>query len=162
MAALALASGTPKVALILPLTTLLWANLHGSFILAFVLMGSALLFGAGDRKQLVIWTGLSLLSTFINPRGIFVWQFVSDMLNSASDQLFATEWGPPVNAGWQMNIFAHVFLFPPAISRRLSWNGIWFLSLLAGARLALSRFMFIMAILRSFLLSELLSSNVRR
>ncbi|HEX9330422.1 MAG TPA: hypothetical protein VF896_00965, partial [Anaerolineales bacterium] len=78
----------------LPILTLLWANLHGSFILAFVLMGSALLFGAGDRKKLALWFVLSLFATLLNPRGIFVWQFVSDMLSSPSDQLFATEWRP--------------------------------------------------------------------
>ena len=151
---------------ILPLITLLWANLHGSFILAFVLMGSALLFGAGDRKQLLIWTGLSLLATFVNPRGIFVWQFVSDMLSSPSDQLFATEWRPPVNAGWQMNIFfAWLLLFIPlvAISPRrfsvLEW--IWFLSFgwlaLSGLRYVIW-FMFIMAILSGALLGELWKS----
>ena len=116
----------------IPVASFLWANLHGSFILAFVLMGSALLFGAGDRKSLVLWLGISLLATFINPRGIFVWQFVSDMLNSPSDQLYATEWGPPVNAGWQMNIFfAWLLLFIPLAAysprrlSRLEW--IWFL-----------------------------------
>ena len=153
----------------LPLVTLLWANLHGSFILAFVLMGSALIFGAGDRKQLIIWSGLSLLATFINPRGIFVWQFVSDMLNSPSDQLFATEWRPPVNAGWQMNIFfGWLLLFIPlaAISpRRLSWlEWVWFLSFgwlaLSGLRYVIW-FMFIMAILSGALLGELIKSFKR-
>jgi hypothetical protein len=55
----------------LPLITLLWVNLHGSFILAFVLMGSALVFGMGDRKQLILWFGISLFVTLINPRGVF-------------------------------------------------------------------------------------------
>jgi hypothetical protein len=154
---------------LLPLLTLSWANLHGSFILAFVLMGSALIFGAGDRKQLVIWTGLSLLTTFINPRGIFVWQFVSDMLNSPSDQLFATEWRPPVNAGWQMNIFfGWLLLFIPLVAispRRLSLlEWVWFLSFgwlaLSGLRYVIW-FMFIMAVLSGALLGELLKSFKR-
>jgi hypothetical protein len=163
-------NGHAKLMWILPFVTLLWANLHGSFILAFVLMGSALIFGAGDRKQLVIWFGLSLLATFINPRGIFVWQFVSDMLNSPSDQLFATEWRPPVNLGWQMNIFfGWLLLFIPlvAISPRhlsvLEW--VWFLSFgwlaLSGLRYVIW-FMFIMAILSGALLGELLKSFKRK
>src|SRR5215510_1368992 len=78
--------GRPKLMWLLPLASLLWANLHGSFILAFVLMGSALAFGAGDRKKLAIWLGISLVGTFINPRGILVWQFVPEMLPSPSAQ----------------------------------------------------------------------------
>lgn len=161
--------GRAKWMWLLPLVTLLWANLHGSFVVAFFLMGSALLFGAGDRKQLILWTGLSLLATFVNPRGIFVWQFVSEMLTSPSDQLFATEWRPPVNAGWQMNIFfAWLLLFIPlaALSPRrltlLEW--IWFLGFgwlaLSGLRYVIW-FMFIMALLTGPLLTELVRPFTR-
>ena len=162
-------NGQPKGMWLLPIITLLWANLHGSFVLAFFLMGSALLLGAGDRKQLTIWLGLSLLATVINPRGIFVWQFVSGMLTSPSDQLFATEWRPPVNAGWQMNIFfAWLLLFIPlaALSpRRLSiLEWIWFLGFgwlaLSGLRYVIW-FMFIMALLSGPMLTELLRPFTR-
>jgi hypothetical protein len=154
---------------VLPIASLLWANLHGSFILAFVLMGSALIFGAGDRKELAVWFGISLLTTFINPRGIFVWQFVSDMLNSPSDQLFATEWGPPVNAGWQMNIFfGWLLLFVPLAatsSRRLSkLEWIWFLAFgwlaLAGLRYVIW-FMFIMAVYSGPFITDILRRFMR-
>lgn len=162
-------NGRAKAMWILPLATLLWANLHGSFVLAFFLMGSALLLGAGDRKQLTIWLGLSLLATLVNPRGIFVWQFVSDMLTSPSDQLFATEWRPPVNAGWQMNIFfAWLLLFIPlaALSpRRLSaLEWIWFLGFgwlaLSGLRYVIW-FMFIMVLFSGPMLTELLRPFTR-
>ena len=161
--------GRAKLMWILPLVTLLWVNLHGSFILGFILMGSALVFGAGDRKQLAIWFGLSFVATFVNPRGVFVWQFVSDMLTSPSDQLFATEWRPPVNAGWQMNIFfAWLLLFIPlaALSpRRLSvLEWIWFLGFgwlaLSGLRYVIW-FMFIMALLSGPPLTELLKPFTR-
>jgi hypothetical protein len=159
-------NGRAKWLWILPIASLVWANLHGSFILAFILMGSALVLGAGDRKQLALWSGLALLATFINPRGVFVWQFVSDMLSSPSDQLFATEWRPPINAGWQMNIFfAWLLLFIPLVAfspRRLSileWT--WFLGFgwlaLSGLRYVIW-FMFIMAVLSGALLSELIKS----
>ncbi|RPJ24584.1 MAG: hypothetical protein EHM33_17340, partial [Chloroflexi bacterium] len=162
-------NGRTKLMWILPLATLLWVNLHGSFILAFILMGAALLFGAGERKQLAIWFGLSLLVTLINPRGIFVWQFVSDMLTSPSDQLYATEWGPPVNAGWQMNIFfAWLLLFIPLVAlsprrlSRLEW--IWFLGFgwlaLSGLRYVIW-FMFIMAVLSGPLLTGLLKPYIK-
>jgi hypothetical protein len=150
----------------LPLVTLLWVNLHGSFILAFVLMGSALVFGAGDRKQLTIWLVISFAAALLNPRGVFVWQFVSDMLSSPSDQLFASEWRPPVNAGWQMNIFfGWLLLFIPLAvlsPRRLSaLEWVWFLGFgwlaLSGLRYVIW-FMFIMAVLSGALLTELLRS----
>lgn len=150
----------------LPIVILFWINLHGSFILAFILLGSALLFGAGDRKKLAIWAVICLLVTLINPRGIFVWQFVSDMLTSPSDQLFATEWRPPVNAGWQMNIFfGWLLLFIPLVAlspRRLTLlEWVWFLSFgwlaLSGLRYVIW-FMFIMAVLSGALLTELLRS----
>ena len=161
--------GRAKWMWLLPVAILLWANLHGSFVLAFFLMGSALLFGAGDKKQLTLWLGLSLLATLANPRGIFVWQFVSDMLTSPSDQLFATEWRPPVNAGWQMNIFfAWLLLFVPlaALSpRRLSiLEWIWFLGFgwlaLSGLRYVIW-FMFIMALLSGPMLTELVRPFTR-
>lgn len=161
--------GRTKWMWLLPLTSFLWANLHGSFVLALFLIGSALLFGAGDKKQLTVWFGLSLLVTFVNPRGIFVWQFVSDMLTSPSDQLFATEWRPPVNAGWQMNIFfAWLLLFIPLAALSpgrlslLEW--IWFLGFgwlaLSGLRYVIW-FMFIMALLSGSLLTELIRPFTR-
>ena len=153
----------PRLMWTLPLITLFWVNLHGSFVLAFILMGSALIFGAGDRKKLVLWLTVCLFVTLINPRGVFVWEFVPGMLTSPSDQLFATEWRPPVNAGWQMNIFyAWLLLFIPlaAFSPRrlalLEW--IWFLGFgwlaLSGLRYVIW-FMFIMAALTGPMLTEL-------
>ena len=152
-----------KLLWFLPVASLLWANIHGSFILAFVLMGFALLFGAGDRKKLALWLGISFIATFINPRGIFVWQFVRDMLISPSDQLYATEWQPPVNAGWQMNIFfGWLLLFIPLASvspRRLSLlEWIWFLGFgwlaISGLRYVIW-FMFIMTVYSGALLTGL-------
>ena len=160
----------PKLMWMLPIASLLWANLHGSFILAFALMGSVLIFGAGDRKRLALWLGISLAVTLINPRGIFVWQFVSDMLSSPSDQLYATEWRPPVNAGWQMNIFfGWLLLFIPLVAfspRRLSLlEWIWFIGLgwlaLTGLRYVIW-FMFIMAVYSGPLLTELLKPFMRK
>jgi len=156
-------NGRTKLMWALQLASLLWANLHGSFILAFVLMISALIFGKGDRKKLAIWVGISLLATCLNPRGIYVWQFVSDMLTSPSDQLYATEWRPPVNAGWQMNIFfGWLLLFIPlsaTSARRLSLlEWVWFLGFgwlaLTGLRYVIW-FMFIMALYSGPLLTEL-------
>ena len=156
--------GNSKLLWLLPIVSLLWENLHGSFILEFVLIGSALIFGIGNKKELSIWLGISLLATFLNPRGIHVWQFIPDMLNSPSDQLYATEWRPPVNTGWQINIFfAWLLLFIPLVAfsphrlSRLEW--IWFIGFgwmaLSGLRYVIW-FMMIMTINSGPLLNELL------
>jgi hypothetical protein len=157
-------NGRTKYLWLLPVASLLWANLHGSFVLIFVLIGSALIFGAGDRKTLSIWLGMSFIATLLNPRGFYVWQFVPDMLNSPSDQLYATEWRPPVNTGWQMNIFfAWFLLFIPlaVFSRhrlsRMEW--VWFIGFgwlaLSGLRYVIW-FMFILALYSGPLLTDLL------
>ena len=97
--------GQGKNLWLLPLITLLWVNLHGSFPLFFVLAGTALLLGAGERKKLGFWFALSLAATLLNPRAAGVWSYVVNMLSAASNQQFSNEWAFPVNAGWQMNIF---------------------------------------------------------
>jgi hypothetical protein len=124
--------GRSRLLWILPLSTLLWVNLHGSFVLLFPLAGAALLFGKGDRRSLLVTLLAMLAATFINPHGAGVWGYLAFMLNSPSDYLFSVEWGAPGNYGWQMHIFfGWLLAFAPlaALSpRRLSlveWT--WFL-----------------------------------
>lgn len=162
-------NGRAKHIWLLPVASLLWANLHGSFVLAFIIMGSALIFGAGKRTQLLLWLGISLIATFINPRGVYVWQFISEMLNSPSDQLYATEWRPPINAGWQMNIFfAWLLLFIPLVAysnRRFSLlEWIWFIGFgwlaLSGLRYIIW-FMMLMAVFTGPLLTNIAKRFLR-
>ena len=137
----------------LPAAVLLWSNLHGSFVLALVLAGTALVFGVGNRKSLLIAIGLMMFATLVNPHGLGIWRYLAFMLRSPSDQLFSIEWAPPGNEGWQMNIlFAWTLLLAPvaAFSQRkpnlmewilflgfgwLAFSGIryviWFLFILA-------------------------------
>jgi hypothetical protein len=97
--------GKDKTLWILPAAMLLWSNLHGSFALGLILAGTALVFGNGNRKSLLIVLGLMVIATLLNPRGFGNWQFLNFMLRSPSDQLFSVEWFPPQNSGWQLNIF---------------------------------------------------------
>lgn len=97
--------GKDKTLWMLPVAMLLWSNLHGSFALGLVLAGTALLFGNGNRKSLLIVIGWMAVATLINPRGFGNWQFLNFMLRSPSDQFFSLEWFPPQNSGWQLNIF---------------------------------------------------------
>jgi hypothetical protein len=154
-------NGDKKYLWVLPFSALLWANLHGSFILPFVLAGAALVFGKGDRKSLAIALALMIPALLINPHGIGIWNYFTFMLNSPSDHLFSFEWAPPRNEGWQMNIFfASMLGFAPLAvfsPRKLSVFE-WVLYLGFGW-LALTRlryviwFLFIIAVFTASLLS---------
>ncbi len=116
--------GEGKRLWLLPVTSLLWCNLHGSFVLFFFLVFSALLLGRGDRRRLLPWALAAGAMLLLNPRGPLILRDTADMLISPSNQGFSTEWLPPVNAGWQMNLFfGWVLLLIPlaaASSKRLS------------------------------------------
>jgi hypothetical protein len=146
---------------LLPVIGLLWCNLHGSYILFFILLGTALLLGKGDRRRLLPWALAAGAMLFVNPRGPAVLQDTLDMLRSPSNQLFSTEWHPPVNAGWQMNIFfGWVLLLAPlaaASPRRLSilewaWLLIFGWMAFSGTRYVIW-FLFLMALFTAFWVS---------
>lgn len=147
---------------LLPILSMLWVNLHGSFPLLFILGTFAFLFGKGDKKQLALSLGISALTLFINPHGIYVLGYVKDMLSAPSNQMFSVEWMPMVNRGWQANLFfAWLLIFAPlaASSPRkltlLEWVNFIFFGWLAllGIRYVIW-FLFIMVILTASLLAE--------
>lgn len=154
-------AGDKKIVFWLPLLALIWGNLHASFVLLFALMLAALLFGQGERKTLALAFLLSIGAIFINPRGAESWRYVVDMLSSSANMQFSAEWGPPVNQGWQMNLFfAWLLGFPllAALSTRkltrLEW--VWFLGFgglaLWGTRYGVW-FVLLLAVLSAQLLS---------
>ncbi len=141
----------------IPLVTSVWVNVHGSFILAFLLAGAALVFGKGNRKALFFTLVLMFAVTLANPQGIHLWGHVAFMLTTPSNQAYSLEWQPPVNAGWQMNIFfAWTLLFAPLVAfsaRKLSvLEWVWFLGFgwlaFSGLRYVIW-FLFILTVLTS-------------
>lgn len=151
-----------RLLFLFPLSTFLWANLHGSFVLPFLLAGSALVFGNGNRKFMAYTILAMLVASLLNPHGFGVWQYLVFILNNPSDYLFSVEWRPPANAGWQMNIFfAWMLAFPVIASfsrqklTRLEWVlflGFGWLAL-SGVRYVIW-FMFLLAIFTAKLVSE--------
>ncbi len=147
---------------LLPILSMLWVNLHGSFPLLFILGAFAFLLGKGDKKQLALALGISVITLFINPHGVYVLGYVKDMLSAPSNQLFSVEWMPMVNRGWQANLFFFwLLIFAPlaATSPRkltlLEWAYFIFFGWLAllGVRYVIW-FIFIMVILTASLLAE--------
>lgn len=145
----------------LPLLSLLWVNLHGSFLMLALLTGAALVFGRGDRRSLGLAFAGVLLATLVNPRGFGAWAYVYDSLTVAANR-FSAEWSPPVNSGWQMNLFFFWLLAFPLLAAlsprkpdRLEWA--WFLGFgflaLWGERYVIW-FVFILAVLTSVMLAD--------
>lgn len=139
-----------------------WTNLHGSFVLFFILVGVAFVFGAGDRKKL-FWAALAALAvTLFNPRGLILWQSVIGTFTAPGIRDLSPEWLPPLNQGWQMNLFfAWLILLAPLAAfarRRLSaFEWILFLAFswlaLTGIRYVIWD-LFIISILTAFLMPE--------
>lgn len=155
-------NGDKKAVWWLPLISLLWVNLHGSFVMLVLLTGAALVFGRGDKRLLVLAAVGVLLATFLNPRGFGSWTYVFNSLTVTSSRQFSAEWRPPVNSGWQMNLFfLWLLVFPllaglsPRKLDRLEWT--WFLGFgflaLFGERYVIW-FVFILTMLSSLMLAE--------
>ena len=124
--------GNKKIIWWLPVIALIWGNLHASFVILVVLVLAAVIFGKGDRRRLLIVFAVLLGALCLNPRGWHTWEYVVQLLISPSNQQFSLEWGPPVNKGWQMNLFFFwILLFPvlvvfsPKKMSTLEW--VWFL-----------------------------------
>jgi len=100
----------------LPAAAMLWANLHGSFIVLFFLLAPALIFGSGSRKKLLLVTLLSLAATCINYYGFNLWTSMFSMVNSQAIRSFSLEWASPTNDGWQANLFYATLLAIPVIT----------------------------------------------
>ena len=155
-------NGFKKAIYWLPLISLLWVNLHGSFVMLILLTAAALVFGRGDKRSLGLAAAGVLLATFLNPRGPGSWTYVFNSLTVASSQQFSAEWSPPVNSGWQMNIFFLWLLafpllvaFSPRKLDRLEWS--WFLGFgflaLWGERYIIW-FVFILTVLTALMLAD--------
>ncbi|MCP4139643.1 MAG: hypothetical protein GY755_05030 [Chloroflexi bacterium] len=154
----------------IPLISLLWTNLHGSFVLLFLLGGAAFVFGRGKKQTLFISLFAALLATLINPRGFGVWTYVIDSLIVISNQAYSREWMPPLNEGWQMNLFFGwilVYLTVASLNTRKlrMLPVVWMLGFgwlaFSGLRYGIW-FLFIISIFTAEMLSGWLKSRLRR
>ena len=93
--------------------TVLWANAHGSFFLAVAiplgaLVGETVRKALGKRgersgaslspsqlKFLAAWAAVATVATFINPRGVHVWDYVFTLTANRTVQQFIYEWQAP-------------------------------------------------------------------
>lgn len=85
---------------LVPLVTLAWANVHGSFPLVFAWLGLAALDDVvgGSRSSAVRIARVALVSlgaTLVNPYGVRVWSYVADLATNTVVAERIGEWGPP-------------------------------------------------------------------
>jgi len=143
--------------LLIPIA-LLWANLHGSVIILLFIVIPYLLFQQRNLKFFLLVL-LIILATCINPRGPMIWLDTFQLMQANGNQ-FSQEWKPPINTGWQMNLFFFWLLsfVPLAVfsSNKLKlYEWVWFLGFgwmaLSGTRYVIW-FLAILLILTSWLL----------
>jgi hypothetical protein len=153
-----------KFFLLIPIAQF-WANLHGSVILFFFITTPYYLFHQRNNKFLLILI-LAFLATFINPRGPLLWLDTFQLIQANGNQ-FSQEWKPPVNAGWQMNLFFMWLLaFIPMVAystkklRPYEW--IWLMGFgwmaLSGVRYAIW-FLALLLIFSCWLMQGILKKN---
>jgi hypothetical protein len=104
--------------LLLPLIMALWVNLHGSFILGYVLL---VIFLVGETAQSILKqpnsiskSGLSwifgvamlcCLAILFNPRTIHIFSYVHNLMTDAPSQNLVVEWQSPVPDNIAMMLF---------------------------------------------------------
>jgi hypothetical protein len=89
----------PAMLWVLPLVTLLWVNVHGSFVLAPLILGLAWLEDRSRRSPsapTVLLVGLaSVAATFVNPFGPKVFAYLVSLSTNPVVREEVAEWRPP-------------------------------------------------------------------
>ena len=104
---------------LLPIITILWVNLHGSFIVQFFLLVPAIIFGTGNRKKLIIAVIVALFATMVNAYGFGIWKSIFTIVRNEANQIYSLEFQKPTNEGWQANILFGSFLVIPVLTTLL-------------------------------------------
>ena len=88
----------PRAVWIIPVVTVIWANLHGSFFLAPLVLGLAWIEDVRDRRRSARFTmvaGLvSAAAACLTPFGPAVWGYVAGLSSNSEVTTQVTEWQP--------------------------------------------------------------------
>ncbi len=120
---LAVEAGKPRALMLVPLIFVLWANLHGGWIVglgAFGLWGAWAFLRADQlslKRQWVLAAGVaSVLATLVNPYGMHLWHFLGTTVRFSRD---ISDWQPLWKLPW-------VVLLPWTSMTLLAAAGAWF------------------------------------
>jgi len=88
----------PRIAWLVPVVAIVWANLHGSFIVAPVLVGFAWLEDIGERSSRAgptfIVGLLTVVATLVTPFGLDAWRYAADLAANPVVRERISEWQP--------------------------------------------------------------------
>ena len=89
----------PRALWAIPILMLIWVNVHGSFVLAPLLLGLAWLEDRKDSpdtaRTLIAVCGATLAATLANPFGLRVWAYAAAIGSNPTISARVTEWAPP-------------------------------------------------------------------
>jgi len=118
--------------IVIPITVL-WANLHGSFFLAPLLLGlgwveDRWVRGRGGRTLLLVGLG-SLLATTVNPYGYRVWSYAAGLATNPVIRSRITEWQPPTievytGAAFFLSVVVVAALLIARVRRPVPWGSL--------------------------------------
>jgi hypothetical protein len=130
--------------IVIPIT-IMWANLHGSFFLAPLLLGLAWVEdrwvrGRGSRTLLVAGLG-SILATTVTPYGYKVWSYAAGLATNPVIRKTITEWQPPsidvyTGAAFFLSVVVVAGLLIARVRRPVPWGSL--LSLVVFLAIALT------------------------
>jgi hypothetical protein len=145
--------------------TLLWANLHGSFFMAPLLLGLAWVedrWVRGLRARTLLLAGLgSLLATTVNPYGLRVWSYAADLATNPVIRRTITEWQPPTigtytGAAFFLSIVVVAALLIARVRRPVPWGSLLPLGVFLAIALAAVRGVYWWAIVAPIVLAGVL------
>ena len=124
----------------IPPIVAVWANLHGSFPLAILLIGFAWLEDHGENSDLarrhVLVAAASVLASFVNPFGPRVWPYALNLLTDPDVVREVAEWGPPsIHTITGLFFFASILMTAWFLARRpvpTAWIPLLKLGVFAG------------------------------
>ena len=130
-----------------PLLVVLWANLHGTFFLAPLVLGLAWIAdeveGAPRAGTTLAVGAASLAATLVNPFGLRVWAYALSISTNGQISRLLTEWQPPnVRHVDDLIFFASVAAVVAVLARRsrpVPWTlllplGVFFVVALTATR----------------------------
>jgi hypothetical protein len=115
----------------LPVLAALWANLHGSFLLAPVLVLTTLgaivvddvKVNAVDARRLLLLGGLCAAAPIANPHGVAIYGYVASLLRSTSVHELAPEWRPiALDTAEGLYVTAALLAAFALLARRRAWG----------------------------------------
>jgi hypothetical protein len=131
--------GSPHRLWLVPVLTFVWVNVHGSFVLPFVLLGFAWLedyaAGRATARRVAIVAAVSAIATLVNPFGIRVWSYVADVVGNPTVSGRVAEWAPPsvrtpIGFVFLFSVLA-VFAILATSKPRASWRTVFALAFFA-------------------------------